>query len=105
MDNQSLINSLTLLARQHQGNAGLISQDITEKQVVALHAKISATGVPLSRSTRLEALREILGYQDMVYTSKQLTMADAMGLLDLTDQDFAALLVDCVMEMTKGVRI
>lgn len=46
-----------------------------------------------------------MGYQDMVYTSKQLTMADAMGLLDLTDQDFAALLVDCVMEMTKGVRI
>jgi hypothetical protein len=91
--------------RQHQNNVALISQDITDKQIKALHAKISATGVPMSRNTRLEALREILGYDDMLHTSKSLTKADAMGLLDLTDADFSALLIDTIITMESGVRI
>ncbi|MGH9425935.1 MAG: hypothetical protein ACRD2L_06500 [Terriglobia bacterium] len=99
------IESLLLLARQHQSNPALLARPITDKQLKAVHAKLHAVGVTLGRTTKLEVLREILGYRDPFETSKDLTMADGFGILGLSDQDFSSLVLWASLKLEQGVMI
>ena len=102
----SSVQSLVLLARQHQNNPDLLIRDITEKQVRALQTRISNMGLPFTRGTRLECLRTILGYSKPVLSTNDLTMADAMGILDMDNRDFTSLFVWAMVELTTyGVQI
>lgn len=105
MADEYSVESLLLLARQHQSNPALLDKPITARQLTALHARLYATGIPMTRSERLEILREILGYNDLVKTSKDLTMADGFGLLGLEEQDFSALVMWADVKLEKEVRI
>lgn len=105
MEDDFSVKSLLMLARQHQSNPALLARPITEQQLTALHAKLTSTGVRFKRSAKLEVFREILGYESVVSSTKDLTMADAFGIISLSDQDLSTLIIWAGLKIEKGVRI
>jgi len=105
MEDEFSVESLLLLARQHQSNPALLARPITDAQVKALHAKLHASGVKFARSAKLEVFREILGYQGLLETTKDLTMADGFGILGLSDTDLGTLVIWAGIKIEKEVRI
>ena len=86
--------------RAHQNDSDLLCRDITPNQVKAIQTRISNTGLSMTRGTRLECLRIILGYGNPILSTNDITMADAMGLLDLDDREFMSVLVWAIVELT-----
>ncbi len=108
MEDEYSVESLLLLARQHQSNPALLDKPITRDQVRALHAKLHGIGVTFNRrqrSQKLEIMREILGYRSLLDTTNDLTMADAFGMLGLSDTDFGTLVIWATLKIKKGVQI
>lgn len=105
MEDEFSVGSLLMLARQHQSNPALLDRPITDKQLTAIHAKLTSLDVKFKRSAKLEVFREILGYSDILNSTKDLTMADAFGIMGLSDQDLGTLIIWAGLEIEKGVRI
>ena len=99
------VGSLLMLARQHQSNPALLDRPITDKQLTAIHAKLTSLDVKFKRSTKLEVFREILGYEHVLSSTKELTMADAFGIMGLSREDLGTLIIWAGLELEKGVRI
>ena len=98
-------SSLIHLARSNQNDPDLSAVQITKKQVMAVQTRISKTKLKLSREERLECLREILGYNKVIHSTWDLSMADAGGLIELEDADFNALFSWALMKLSNGVQI
>ena len=105
MEDEFSVKSLLLLARQHQSNPVLLSRPITDAQLTAIHAKLHTSGVKFRRSAKLEVFREILGYEGIVGSTRDLTMADAFGILNLSDTDLGTLVIWAALKIEKEVRI
>lgn len=108
MEDEYSVESLLLLARQHQSNPALLDKPITRDQVKALHAKLHGIGITYNRhqrSRKLEVMREILGYKSLLDTTNDLTMADGFGILSLSDADFSTLVIWAALKIEKEVRI
>lgn len=86
LDNRAL--ELQAVARQFQINTTLSGRPITDPQLKKLQITIREFKLEESRAQRLEALRIILGYERPLNSSKDLSMADAMGLFELKLEEF-----------------
>ena len=98
-------STLIHLARINQNDFNLSIRVITKAQVKAIQTRISKSKLKLSRGERLECLREILGYDRLIHSTWDLSMADAGGLLELDTGDFNALLSWALIKISDGIQI
>jgi hypothetical protein len=105
MESESWIQSLLNESRRFQNDANLLARDITDAQLKALQTRISSTKLDMTRSERLECLRLILGYARPIGTTWDLSMADAKGILDLTDEEFRTIFMWAFLKQGEGALI
>ena len=84
------IEELLLLARQYQSTS-MVLDEITPRQLAALHTRIHTITPAMDRETKLRAFTLICGYAQCVKSSRFLSKADATGIMDLSDTEFAFL--------------
>jgi hypothetical protein len=105
MADESLIRSLLLEVRRFQNDVGLLSRTLTDQQLKAVMTRISESKLELARPIRLECLRLILGYTQPIKSTWDLSMADAKGLLELTNDEFNTVLTWALLAQEEGALV
>lgn len=104
-EKKSWIRSLLFECQRFQNDANLLARTITDAQLRALQTRIGATKLELVRVQRLECLRLILNYDRPIKSTWDLSMADAKGLMELSDDEFNAVFMWALLEQGAGALV
>jgi len=104
-DKNSSVDSLLLMARSRLNDPEYGQRTVSMAQIRALHTRFSNTKITLTRAMKLDALRIILGFSKPISSTKNLSMGDVMGLLDMDDLEFSEVVWWAVHNMQLGALI